>query len=47
MDKAFDLAREALEAGEVPIGCVFEYNNEIVASGRNEVSFCFKYLKNR
>jgi len=39
----FDLAREALEVGEVPVGCVFLYKNEkgeekIIARGRNRVN---------
>jgi tRNA-specific adenosine deaminase 2 len=38
MDAAFDLAREALEAGEVPIGCVFVFDSEIIGKGRNVVN---------
>ncbi|CAL4128427.1 unnamed protein product [Meganyctiphanes norvegica] len=38
MDAAFEQAKEALEAGEVPIGCVFVYQNEIIARGRNTVN---------
>lgn len=38
MDEAFQQAREALAAGEVPVGCVFTYNNSIIASGRNTVN---------
>nr|CDS34108.1 tRNA specific adenosine deaminase 2 [Hymenolepis microstoma] len=38
MEKAFELAEEALNAAEVPVGCVFIYNNEVIASGRNEVN---------
>lgn len=39
----FDLAREALEVGEVPVGCVFVWKSEngkeeIVAQGRNRVN---------
>ena len=39
MDIAFAQAREALEAGEVPIGCCF-VNSEghVIARGRNEVN---------
>ncbi|XP_057653904.1 tRNA-specific adenosine deaminase 2 [Diorhabda carinulata] len=38
MDKAFFYAREALSVQEVPVGCVFVYNDEIVALGRNTVN---------
>jgi len=39
MDMAFGQAREALAAGEVPIGCVFVTDNgEVVARSRNEVN---------
>lgn len=37
MEKAFELAEEALKAAEVPVGCAFLYKGEVVASGRNEV----------
>lgn len=32
------LAQEALQAQEVPVGCVFIYGNEIIASSRNTVN---------
>ncbi|KAJ0026983.1 hypothetical protein NQD34_017983 [Periophthalmus magnuspinnatus] len=38
MDKAFDMAKDALENGEVPVGCLLIYNNEIIGKGRNEVN---------
>lgn len=38
MDAAFSKAYEALAVGEVPVGCVFVYNSEIIASGRNTVN---------
>lgn len=38
MHEALDLASEALEAGEVPVGCIFVYNSEIVGCGRNRVN---------
>ncbi|KAG1963551.1 Cytidine/deoxycytidylate deaminase family protein [Pimephales promelas] len=38
MSKAFDMAIEALENGEVPVGCLMVYNNEIIGKGRNEVN---------
>jgi len=31
-------AIEALENGEVPVGCLMVYNNEIIGKGRNEVN---------
>lgn len=31
-------ARDALENGEVPVGCLMVYNDEIVGQGRNEVN---------
>lgn len=38
MKIALDHAREALENGEVPVGCLFIYNNEIIANGGNTVN---------
>ena len=35
MRKALALAREAEAAGEVPIGCVIVWKNELIAIGRN------------
>lgn len=38
MEMALSQAREALAAGEFPVGCVIEYNGEIIASGRRSNS---------
>ncbi|XP_075270021.1 tRNA-specific adenosine deaminase 2 [Opisthocomus hoazin] len=38
MDQALDMAKEALEKGEVPVGCLLVYNGEVVGKGRNEVN---------
>ncbi|XP_026196626.1 tRNA-specific adenosine deaminase 2 [Anabas testudineus] len=38
MASAFDMAKDALENGEVPVGCLMVYNSEIVGKGRNEVN---------
>lgn len=38
MSRSFLLAREALEAGEVPVGCVMVYKDQILAQGRNHVN---------
>lgn len=38
MDAALEKANEALRAGEVPVGCLFIYKNEIIATGRNTVN---------
>ena len=35
MREALDLAREAAEDGEVPVGCVIVRNGEIISRGRN------------
>ena len=35
MDQALELAKEAAEEGEVPVGCVIVRNGEIVGRGRN------------
>ena len=35
MDIALELAREAAEEGEVPVGCVIVRGDEIVGRGRN------------
>ena len=31
-------AREALKVGEVPVGCIMVYKNEVIGTGRNEVN---------
>lgn len=36
--KAFQLAQEALDDGEVPVGCVLVYNNKIIGQGRNRTN---------
>jgi len=38
MRAALDLAKEALQSGEVPVGCVFVYDSKIVGRGRNRVN---------
>ena len=40
MEMAFQQAQEALEVGEVPIGCCFvdEDNGKVIARARNEVN---------
>ncbi|KAF2882436.1 hypothetical protein ILUMI_23755 [Ignelater luminosus] len=38
METAFNFAYNALAVQEVPVGCIFVYNNEILASGRNTVN---------
>ncbi|XP_028913769.1 tRNA-specific adenosine deaminase 2 isoform X2 [Ornithorhynchus anatinus] len=38
MERATHMAQEALENGEVPVGCLMVYNNKIVGMGRNEVN---------
>ncbi|XP_060096425.1 tRNA-specific adenosine deaminase 2 [Heteronotia binoei] len=38
MDRAINMAKEALENGEVPVGCLMVYNNEIIGKGKNEVN---------
>jgi tRNA(Arg) A34 adenosine deaminase TadA len=35
MDESLDLATEALEAGEVSVGCVCVKNDEAIAEGHN------------
>jgi tRNA(adenine34) deaminase len=39
MQAALQQAREALAAGDFPVGCVIEYDGGIVASGRRRNSF--------
>ncbi len=39
MELALQQAREALAAGDFPVGCIFEYQDEIVATGRRCNSF--------
>lgn len=38
MEKAFQFAYEALAVQEVPVGCIFIFNNNIIANGRNTVN---------
>ncbi|XP_050294848.1 tRNA-specific adenosine deaminase 2 [Anthonomus grandis grandis] len=38
MEKAFDYAKQALANQEVPVGCIFVLDNDILAVGRNEVN---------
>lgn len=38
MDKAFDMAKDALDNGEVPVGCLLVYKDEVIGKGRNEVN---------
>lgn len=40
MRRALELAREAAEAGEVPVGCVIVREGEIVGEGRNRREEC-------
>ncbi|XP_013888870.1 tRNA-specific adenosine deaminase 2 [Austrofundulus limnaeus] len=35
---AFEMAREALQNGEVPVGCLMVYEDQVVGRGRNEVN---------
>ena len=36
MERALELAREAAEHGEVPVGCVIVYGGKIIGQGRNQ-----------
>ncbi|KAM8791674.1 tRNA-specific adenosine deaminase 2 [Rhynchonycteris naso] len=38
MEEAMQMAKQALENIEVPVGCLLVYNNEVVGKGRNEVN---------
>nr|CAD7202256.1 unnamed protein product [Timema douglasi] len=38
MGCALQLAEEALQAGEVPVGCVFIHQGAVIAQGRNSVN---------
>ncbi|XP_050409904.1 tRNA-specific adenosine deaminase 2-like [Patella vulgata] len=38
MNRAMDLAREALKNKEVPVGCILVYKDQELAQGRNEVN---------
>lgn len=38
MKIALELAEQAYEAGEVPVGCIFVLNGEIIAKGRNRTN---------
>lgn len=38
MNEAFDMAKDALDNGEVPVGCLLVYDNKITGKGRNEVN---------
>ena len=36
--KILSKARKALKVGEVPVGCIMIYKNEVIGTGRNEVN---------
>ncbi|CAM9892277.1 unnamed protein product [Bubo scandiacus] len=38
MDQALEVAKEALEKGEVPVGCLLVYGGEVIGRGSNEVN---------
>ena len=38
VEEMFSEAAEALAAGEVPVGCIFVFEEEIIARGRNTVN---------
>ena len=38
MDIALEKAKDSLKAGEVPVGCLFIYENEVIATGSNTVN---------
>ncbi|XP_053737990.1 tRNA-specific adenosine deaminase 2 [Synchiropus splendidus] len=38
MSHAFHAARQALRSGEVPVGCLLVHQDQVVASGRNQVN---------
>ncbi|CAJ1077666.1 tRNA-specific adenosine deaminase 2 [Xyrichtys novacula] len=38
MTCAFEMAADALKGGEVPVGCLMVYENQVVGKGRNEVN---------
>jgi tRNA(Arg) A34 adenosine deaminase TadA len=37
-DKAFNLAQQAYNLQEVPVGCVFVFDGLIIGKGHNEVN---------
>ena len=38
MNRAFDLAVDAMKRREVPVGCLFVYNDSMIATGGNQVN---------
>ncbi|XP_061602676.1 tRNA-specific adenosine deaminase 2 [Cololabis saira] len=38
MSKAFEMGHDALQNGEVPVGCLMVYDGAVVGKGRNEVN---------
>lgn len=38
MEYSLQLANQALDVGEVPVGCIFLYNGGIIAEGKNSVN---------
>ncbi|KAM8832292.1 tRNA-specific adenosine deaminase 2 [Spinachia spinachia] len=38
MSCAFDMAKDALQNGEVPVGCLMVHGDQVVGKGRNEVN---------
>ncbi|XP_038132910.1 tRNA-specific adenosine deaminase 2 [Cyprinodon tularosa] len=38
MSRAFEMARDALDNGEVPVGCLMVHRDQVVGKGRNQVN---------
>ncbi|XP_029986390.1 tRNA-specific adenosine deaminase 2 [Sphaeramia orbicularis] len=38
MNCAFDMAKDALSNGEVPVGCLLVHQNQVIGRGRNQVN---------
>ncbi|XP_034017756.1 tRNA-specific adenosine deaminase 2 isoform X2 [Thalassophryne amazonica] len=38
MDSAFHMAKDALGHGEVPVGCLLVYDNQVIGRGQNEAT---------
>jgi tRNA-specific adenosine deaminase 2 len=38
MKNALELAQEAYDLSEVPVGCVFVRNNQVIATGKNQTN---------
>lgn len=45
MKKALEVGKQALESREVPVGCIYVHNNEIIAKGFNQTNITLSGIR--